>query len=90
MEIHSCLFQLDEAHQHTAMLHGIPPDHQRTPFCHLLSDMSHDLFQQPPVAQGQENQKTKLSRKWLRNEENMARARRQVELIHEMNGEEEN
>lgn len=52
--------------------------------------MSHDLFQQPPVAQWQENQKTKLSRKWLRNEENMARARRQVELIHEMDGEEEN
>ena len=39
MEIHLYLFQLGEAHQHTAMPLGTLLDHQRIPFYHLHLNM---------------------------------------------------
>lgn len=48
MEIHLCLFQLDEAHPHTAELLDILPYHQRTPFCRPRYHRFHALFLQLP------------------------------------------
>lgn len=48
-EIHLCQFLLGEVHQRIAMLLGILPDHQKTPFCHLRSGMFHGLCLQLPA-----------------------------------------
>lgn len=44
-----CLFQLDKAHPHIAMVPNILHGHQNIYFCHILFDMCHGLRPQQPV-----------------------------------------